>query len=159
MYKTSSSQEGGTLYQLRNLINRRNVVSDPKNDMNACEDFFELAAKAHIVLAAIKTFRMKKIDNKPDENMFPSDTEKSEVLQVAVKIMLTDFVDLSFPVKTNKRSHSMDYVTNMAKMFLQWAYFILSSKTQSGKVMGRESCDAGSSCFFVLERQVIQITH
>ena len=27
------------MYQLRNLINRRNVVADPKKDMNACKDF------------------------------------------------------------------------------------------------------------------------
>ena len=57
---------------MRNLINSRNVVSDPKNDM----DFFELVAKAHIVVAIMKTFGMK-IDDKPDENMFPSDTKKS----------------------------------------------------------------------------------
>ena len=31
--------DGGTLYQLRNSINRRNVVSSPDNDVNACEDF------------------------------------------------------------------------------------------------------------------------
>ena len=62
----------------------------------------------------MKTFVMK-IDDKPDENMFPSDTEKSEVLQVAVKKMLTDFVDLSFPMKTKKRLRSMDYVHEYGK--------------------------------------------
>ena len=53
LYKTNSSQDGGTLYQLRNLINRRNVVGDPKKDMNACEDFFELVTKAHVLAAII----------------------------------------------------------------------------------------------------------
>ena len=128
--------------------------------MNACEDFFELVAKAHIVVAAMKTFGMKKIDNKPDENMFPSDTEKSEVLQVAVKKMLTDFVDLSFPVKPKKRSHSMDYVHEYGKDALTMGLLYIEFKdTIREGEMGRESCDAGSSCFFVLERQVIQITH
>ena len=41
LYKCTSSQEGGTLFQLHNLINRRNVVKDVRNDMNATEDFFE----------------------------------------------------------------------------------------------------------------------
>lgn len=49
----SSSKEGGTLYQLCNLINRRNVVK-PKKDVAACEDFFELVVEAHIVTAAMK---------------------------------------------------------------------------------------------------------
>ena len=35
LYKTSSSLDVGTLYQLRTLINRRNVTSDVRKDMNA----------------------------------------------------------------------------------------------------------------------------
>lgn len=37
------------MYQLRNLINRRDVVTDPKKDMNSCEDFFELVTNAHVL--------------------------------------------------------------------------------------------------------------
>ena len=40
LYKCTSSQDPGTLFQLRNLINRRNVIKDVRNDMNATEDFF-----------------------------------------------------------------------------------------------------------------------
>ncbi len=32
--------DGGTLFQLRNLINRRNVRKDPSDNVNVCEDFF-----------------------------------------------------------------------------------------------------------------------
>lgn len=42
LYKTKSGMERGTLYQLRNLINRRNVIKKVKSDMNACEDFLSL---------------------------------------------------------------------------------------------------------------------
>ena len=35
--------EKGTLFQLRNVINRRNVSAKPKADVNAAEDFFEIA--------------------------------------------------------------------------------------------------------------------
>ena len=61
LYKTDSSQDGGTMYQLRNLINRRNVVTDPKKDMNACEDFFELITNAHILAAAMQKFNMNNL--------------------------------------------------------------------------------------------------
>ena len=47
MYSCSSSQEGGTLYQLRNLIDRRNVIKNVRNDMNATEDFFEAVGIYH----------------------------------------------------------------------------------------------------------------
>lgn len=45
--------EGGTLYQLRNLINCRNVVSNPSKDVNACEDFFVLVVTVHILVAGM----------------------------------------------------------------------------------------------------------
>ena len=52
----SSKLEGGTLVQLRNLINRRNVVKDPSKAMDACEDFFIIVVEAHIVSAVMVLF-------------------------------------------------------------------------------------------------------
>ena len=40
------------MYNLRNLINRTSVPSDPQKDMNAAEDFLLLLLHAHIVAAA-----------------------------------------------------------------------------------------------------------
>ena len=34
LYKSTSGLDGGTLFQLRNRINRRNVTSDVQKDMN-----------------------------------------------------------------------------------------------------------------------------
>ena len=129
LYKTSSSQEGGTLYQLRNVINRRNVVCDPKNDMNSCEDFFELVTTAHIIVAAMKIFGMSKIDDKPDEKLFPSDTDNPAIiLKEAVKKILSLFVDLSFPVEVKKRSKSMDHVHEYGKDVLTMGLLLLEFK-------------------------------
>ena len=61
MYNCSSSQEGGTLFQLRNLINRRNVVKDVRNDMNATEDFFEAVGISHIIAITLHHFNMKDV--------------------------------------------------------------------------------------------------
>ena len=52
LYNEDSAADQCTLYQLRNLINRRNVQRDPKNDVNAAEDFLELVTDAHIIHAA-----------------------------------------------------------------------------------------------------------
>ena len=35
--------DGGTLVQLRDLLNRRNVVKDPSKDVIACEEFISFA--------------------------------------------------------------------------------------------------------------------
>ena len=51
-YKTTSSGEKGTLYQLRNLIHRTNVPLTPDKNMNAAEDFMLLILHTHVVAAA-----------------------------------------------------------------------------------------------------------
>lgn len=44
--------DSGTLHQLRNLIDRKNLPCKPKKDLNACEDFFEVVGIGHILAAA-----------------------------------------------------------------------------------------------------------
>ena len=52
LYKTASSSEKGTMYQLRNVIHRTNVPSSPDRNMNAAEDFMLLMLHTHVVAAA-----------------------------------------------------------------------------------------------------------
>ena len=54
LYNSKSSIEKGTLYQLRNVLNRTSVPADPVINMKATEDLFRLVLYAHIV-AATKT--------------------------------------------------------------------------------------------------------
>ncbi len=54
---------GGTLFQLRNLINRRNVKKDPSDNANACEDFFLTVTEGHILAAAMEVFEMTSLDD------------------------------------------------------------------------------------------------
>ena len=42
----------GSLFQLKTAINRSNVPTDPKNNMNAAEAFMEDAVAAHVLAAA-----------------------------------------------------------------------------------------------------------
>ena len=53
--------EGGRLYQLRTLINRRNITADPSKNVDACEDFIESVLHAHILCAAMESFGMTSI--------------------------------------------------------------------------------------------------
>ena len=52
LHSVKSSKEMGTLYQMRNLINRSSVPKDPGDNMKAAEDFMQLVLYAHIVAAA-----------------------------------------------------------------------------------------------------------
>ncbi len=64
--------DGGTLVQLRNVINRRNVKKDPSDNMTACEDFFLLVVEAHILTAAMTVFGMRSVDDQPSSAFFRS---------------------------------------------------------------------------------------
>ena len=56
LYSQKSSGNKGTLYQLRTIRDRRNVVADPKKDFNACHDFLQTVIDGHVVAAACTTF-------------------------------------------------------------------------------------------------------
>ena len=73
--------DGGTLYQLRNLINCRNVVKKPMDDLAACEDFAITVVEAHIVSATMVIFDMKTADDRPCEKFFPTGCEKLDTVQ------------------------------------------------------------------------------
>ena len=44
--------DGGTLKQLQNLINQKNIPSKPKKDLHSCEDFLELIGIGHVIATA-----------------------------------------------------------------------------------------------------------
>lgn len=71
-YNVASAREHTTLYQLRNLINRTNVVKKPKSNFNACDDFFEIIITAHILAAALEAFNMKSLGDTPSERIVPT---------------------------------------------------------------------------------------
>ena len=50
LFSSLSSMDKGTMFQLKNLINRTYVPNDPTKDMNAVEDF--LLLHAHVVSSA-----------------------------------------------------------------------------------------------------------
>ena len=65
LYKTTSGMEMGTLCQLRNLINRRNVTQRPKENVHAAEDFLGIVTTGHILAAVMTHLRMSSVDDMP----------------------------------------------------------------------------------------------
>ena len=53
-YSTVSSGDHGNIYQLRNKLNRNNVVSNPTSDFNACDDFFLIVIKSYLITAVLE---------------------------------------------------------------------------------------------------------
>ena len=68
-YSLKSPREHGTLYQLRNRLNRTNVVVDPTHDFNACDDFFQQIVQSHIIAATLEFLGMDNMDETPDEEV------------------------------------------------------------------------------------------
>ena len=101
--------DGGTLFQIRNLINRRNVVKDPTKNMNACEDFFTLLTESHILSAAMTVFEMSSFEDKPSETLFPSNSlklgpiERQKLMMTAVDKIIEKYVRTHVPTKDNER--------------------------------------------------------
>ena len=95
--------ERGTLYQLRNVINRRNVVKKVKSDMNSCEEFFELVVVGHIISSAMEILGMCAIDEMPssgviqcpDEVWMKDDSERKSILNEVASLVVERYVDLS----------------------------------------------------------------
>ena len=52
----------GTICQLRNLLNRKNVPSKPKNDLNAYEDFMLVVGIGHIIAVARQLLQTESFD-------------------------------------------------------------------------------------------------
>ena len=52
LYSTSSSNDWGSLFQLKQLVNRTSFGKEPKHNMKATEDFLCVVLFSHIIAAA-----------------------------------------------------------------------------------------------------------
>lgn len=113
--------DSGTLYQLRNLINRRNVRKDPSKDVNASEDFILTVDEGHILSAVIQVFEMTSLDDVPSSASIPSNSSelaphaRSNVLLHAVQEVIETHVDLSFGMneEDDENTHGMEKEDNI----------------------------------------------
>ena len=113
LYNGSSLMDGGTTYQLRNLVNRRNVVSDPKENEAACEDFMIMVTEAHILAAAMEAFDMNSLTDTPSTKFFPKGSceldslQRRNILMLATRGLVEKHLDLTIPEKKTKQKKSV----------------------------------------------------
>ncbi len=110
LYKGSSNKDAGTLYQLRNLVNRRNVVKDPSKRVAACEEFFLLVAEAHILAAAMEVFEMSSLQDRPSMQLFTEESreldpqQRRNIFLSGIQKIVHRFIDLTSPGSPTSRS-------------------------------------------------------
>ena len=98
--------DAGTLYQLRNLINHQNVISNPGNDVNSCEEFLTIAVKAHVVAAAMEVLGMSDLNDQPNECIIPPGVgglSQIAIIESVVEVIISDHVDLDATLETPKQ--------------------------------------------------------
>ena len=92
-YKTQSSTDGGTLYQLKCLINRKNVCEKVTKDYHADASFVDLVLDCHVVSAAMTYFNLDSVDGKPDNAPDRIEIMSKEKKTLWLKQMVRDMVD------------------------------------------------------------------
>ena len=58
MCRSQLESQCSTLRQLQNVICRRNVKKEPKDNLNACQEFFALIVHSHVLCAAMEVLQM-----------------------------------------------------------------------------------------------------
>ena len=104
--------EGGTLLQIRNLVNQRNISADISGKFNAAIDFFELVLTGYVLAAALHYFCLSSLKGIPANNVICPSKNKEDswrtLKRVSQKIvdkyvMVNElFVDTSGDSKTRQ---------------------------------------------------------
>ena len=102
-----SSSDHGTLFQLRNLINRTNVIKDPTSNFNACDDYFNTVVSAHIIAALNE---LDATDFNPTVDWMKSDEDRKKIVLSLSTKLVDRYVDLEVHLMTAFRSTLYNYL-------------------------------------------------
>lgn len=156
----------GTLFQLCNLLNCRNVVKDVRNDMNATNDFFKTVEVGHIVMAAMQFFKMQTIDNDPQNPGLQEATERPHsekwtVLRTCIRGLLEQYISPSLSCPRHPGfdpQSSNDGVYKYACTLLSMAMFVFefgdAFKEGDGERVYRLSTNIFSYFIHLAERSI-----
>lgn len=133
LYSPSSMRDGGTFYQLRNLINRRNVVKKPSNSITACEEFL-LVVEAHILSSCMST-----LNDTPSTRFLPEgssqldSSQRQLVFLCAIKNVLEKFVSFSLPATSATLPQDTDHVQAYAKEVSSLGLLLVRGRNSRGR--------------------------
>ena len=134
--------DGGTLFQLRNLLNRRNVTKNPVSNVSACEDFFIHVVEAHIVSACLTVFWMSSIHDAPSSDLFHNTAAQGDtlhrriILLDTVKRVMDRYVHLPFDEAASHnnqedgsecdrpRDHILEYASDVLTLGVLYMEFV-----------------------------------
>ena len=117
----------GTLFQLRNVINRRNVITDVSKDLTACEEFMQLATIAHVVSAAIHIAGVTNMSELSSKIM--STDKPMAAVKSLVKTLISEMVRIEYIAGTSESAcPSIDSVQEYAKETLSLGLLLLEFK-------------------------------
>ena len=98
-YNIHSGMNKGTLYQLRCLINRRNISTHVSQEMNQLQDFLHSVMKAHILSAAMDFFNMEDKSSQPSSHKWsdplatsPSNEQKWQYLSNTLGVYVDRYI-------------------------------------------------------------------
>lgn len=118
MYNTSSSRDGGTLVQLRNLI-RRHLPQKPKDDVNSTDDFMDLILKGHILSATMTVLEIEELDVipscLPETLSCEPSSKRKDTLDSIVKKVVDKSVNIKMFSTSSPRAQDIDEVQEYAK--------------------------------------------
>lgn len=122
MYSTSSGINSGTLFHLRNLIQRRAVTKKVKSDPTACESFFTLVVEAHVLQLVIQRFKLQSLDDTPNVDMVfgaqLNKSQRSDIFMTTISELIDEYTH-GFEVEQPQRhSRRSDCVLTYAKELL-----------------------------------------
>lgn len=101
LYRATSGPDHGTLYQLRNLVQRRNIGKETKKDFNAHHDFHNVVLMSYVLAADMEIFGMGSLEDELCDGLIPKDidemskVEKKEVLQYIVSLIIDSYIDIN----------------------------------------------------------------
>ena len=130
LYRKGTSVEKGTLLQLKNVLNRTSVPSDPKNNVNACEDFLEVVLIGHVITAALSYFSMESVDSVPSLDLIPGDIQEQSpeirhsVLFHHMNRIIDKFVNMKLGEADNNRDGIYSYAVQVLSLGLLHAEFV-----------------------------------
>ena len=117
----------GTLFQLRNVINRRNVITDVSKDLTACKEFMQLATIAHVMSAAIHIAGVTNMSELSSKIM--STDKPMAAVKSLVKTLISEMVRIEYIAGTSESTcPSISSVQEYAKETLSLGLLLLEFK-------------------------------
>ena len=120
LYTPKSARDKGTLYQLRNVLDRKNVVSNPKKDFHACHDFLQTVVDGYIIAAACTIFKVKSPADITEKMIFPNGKP------VDAKTTLSAIEDISATIELRYTKYSTSPISASTDGIFKYSRYLLS---------------------------------